>query len=115
MPGSRSMACHWRSIANSDAAVRRLPERGAGISARLQSDALSALTTRVVVPLLPLDYAPLPSRGLNPRLRINGGDVVMMTHFASAVPRRALGDPVGSLARHHLLIMNAFDMLLTGY
>lgn len=33
-----------------------------------QSDALSALTTRLVIPLLPPDYAPLPSRRLNPSL-----------------------------------------------
>jgi len=80
-----------------------------------QSDALSSLTTRVVVPLLPAEYAPKPSRRLNPTLRVGTGDVVMMTHFASAVPRRAFGDMVGSLAHDHVVIMNAFDMLLTGY
>ncbi|HEX8379727.1 MAG TPA: CcdB family protein [Allosphingosinicella sp.] len=80
-----------------------------------QSDALSGLTTRLVVPLLPPDYAPLPSRRLNPTLRIGEDTVVMMTHFASAVPTRALGDVVGSLAHDHMTIMNAFDMLLTGY
>jgi toxin CcdB len=52
---------------------------------------------------------------LNPTLRIGEDTVVMMTHFASAVPTRALGDVVGSLAHDHMTIMNAFDMLLTGY
>jgi toxin CcdB len=80
-----------------------------------QSDALSGLTTRVVVPLLPPDYAPLPTRRLNPTLRVGAEDVVMMTHFALAVPQRVLGDAVGSLAHEHNTIMNAFDMLLTGY
>jgi toxin CcdB len=80
-----------------------------------QSDALSNFNTRLVVPLLPPDYAPLPSRRLNPVLRVGAEEVVMMTHFASAVPQRALGTVVGSLANDHMVIMNAFDMLLTGY
>lgn len=80
-----------------------------------QSDALSSLTTRLVVPLLPPDYAPKPSRRLNPILRVDGDEVVMMTHFASAVPQRTLGQAVGSLAQQYTVIMNAFDMLLTGY
>jgi len=80
-----------------------------------QADALSGLNTRVVVPLLPPDYAPLPSRRLNPVLRIGSDEFVMMTHFASAVPVRDLGKAVGSLAQDYPTIMNAFDMLLTGY
>ncbi|HEX8480499.1 MAG TPA: CcdB family protein [Allosphingosinicella sp.] len=80
-----------------------------------QSGALSGLTTRLVVPLLPPDYAPPPSRRLDPILRVGEDNVVMMTHFASAVPTRALGDVVGSLANDHMTMMNAFDMLLTGY
>ncbi len=80
-----------------------------------QSDVLSGLSTRVVVPLLPPDYAPLPSRRLNPRLRVGNEEVVMMTHFAAAVPERTLGSRIGSLGHEHTTIMNAFDMLLTGY
>ena len=80
-----------------------------------QADALAGLTTRVVVPLLPVDYAPLPSRRLNPSFRVGAEEVVMMTHFASAVPQRVLGEAVGSLAHEHTTIMNAFDLLLTGY
>lgn len=80
-----------------------------------QSDTLSGLNTRLVVPLLPPDYAPLPSRRLNPTLRVGPDEVVMMTHFALAVPVRALGRSVASLAHEDMTIMNAFDMLLTGY
>ena len=80
-----------------------------------QSDALSGLSTRLVVPLLPPDYAPPPSRRLNPTLLLEGAEFVTMTHFAAAVPRRDLGEAVGSLANEYTVIMNAFDMLLTGY
>jgi toxin CcdB len=80
-----------------------------------QADVLSDLTTRLVVPLLPLDYAPRPSLRLNPRLLIEGEEVVMMTHFAASVPGRALGELVCSAAGDYTAIMNALDMLLTGY
>lgn len=80
-----------------------------------QSDTLSGLATRLVVPLLPPDYAPLPSHRLDPILRVGEEELVMMTHFDSAVPRRAFGELVGSLADDYTTIMNAFDMLLTGY
>ena len=80
-----------------------------------QSDFLSGLTTRLVVPLLPPDYAPLPSRRLNPTLHVEGEAVVMMTHFAAAVPERALGEVVGSLADEYTTIVNAFDTLITGF
>lgn len=80
-----------------------------------QADMLSGLTTRVVVPLLPPDYAPRPSHRLNPMLRFADEDFVLMTHFAAAVQQRSLGEVAGSLARDYITIMDAFDMLLTGY
>jgi toxin CcdB len=39
----------------------------------------------------------------------------MATQLASSVPTRQLRDRVASLADEHDKIMNAFDMLLTGY
>lgn len=80
-----------------------------------QSDLLSNLSTRFVVPLLPRDYAPLPSHRLNPTLRVLDEELVMMVHFAVTVPRRALGKVVASLSRDYTTIMNALDVLLTGY
>jgi toxin CcdB len=88
---------------------------GPGYLLDCQADILSDLSSRLVVPLLPADQAPLPSRRLNPSLSVGGKEVVMMTHFASAIPRRALGPVVQSLADDDRVIMNAFDMLLTGY
>jgi toxin CcdB len=80
-----------------------------------QADMLSGLSTRLVVPLLPPEYAPLASRRLNPTLRIAGEDFIMMTHFAAAVQKRSLGEVVGSMASDYITVMNAFDVLLTGY
>ncbi len=80
-----------------------------------QTDALSGLSTRLIVPLLPSDYAPLPSHRLNPTFRVGDEKLVLMTHFAATVPERSLGDVVGSLSREYTTIMNAFDMLLSGH
>ena len=94
--------------------VHENPE-GPGYLLDCQADILSDLNTRFVVPLLPPEYAPLPSRRLNPSLNVEGTEMVMMTHFAASVPRTALGPAVQSLADEDRIIMNAFDMLLTGY
>jgi toxin CcdB len=94
--------------------VHRNPA-GPGYLLDCQADILADLSTRLVVPLLPPDVAPLPSRRLNPRLFVHEQEVVMMTHFAASVPRSALNEPVASLDDEHDAIMNAFDMLLTGY
>jgi toxin CcdB len=80
-----------------------------------QADVLSTLSTRFVVPLLPSEQGPLPIGRLNPSFRIEGRDVVMYTQFAASVPHRELGDPVASLAADDRTIINALDVLLTGY
>ena len=94
--------------------VHRNPD-GPGYLLDCQADILSELNTRFVVPLLPPEYAPLPSRRLNPSLNVQGEDMVMMTHFASSVPQSVLGPRVQSLLDRDSTILNAFDMLLTGY
>ena len=79
-----------------------------------QSDYLSALETRFVVPLLPEGEVP-QVHGLNPVFRVEGERQVMATQLGSSVPARRLRDRVTSLAEQHDLIVDAFDALLTGY
>ena len=79
-----------------------------------QSDSLGQLGTRFVVPLLPVGEVPRVDR-LNPVFSIRGEELVMATQLASPMPARQLRDRVASLADQHDKIMNAFDMLLTGY
>ena len=79
-----------------------------------QANVLDFLTTRFVVPLIPADETPRAAR-LNPVFSIGGRPVVMSTQLASAVPVRELGPWVASLADEHDRIMNALDMLMTGY
>lgn len=80
-----------------------------------QSDFFSNYNSRVVVPLLIPDDALPAMKRLNPIFTIGDHKRVMMTEFATAMPTRALGEKVASLAEHDLTIKSALDMLISGY
>jgi len=90
-------------------------EEGAGSLLDVQSDLLSGLNTRVVVPLLPKSSAPLPAQRLNPVFSINGMEVVMATQYIAAVPETELRFCSGSLAELQDEIVSALDMLFLGF
>ncbi len=81
----------------------------------VQSDLLSDLNTRVVVPLMPLDHAPRPAEILNPVFDIHEIPHVMVTQFLSAVPTSLLRRPVVSLARQSEVVTRALDLLYQGF
>lgn len=80
-----------------------------------QSDLLRDLNTRFVVPLQLPKNAPQPARRLNPVFEVEGRSYVMVTQFAAAIPVRECGSFVVSLATEDTAIMNALDMLISGY
>lgn len=80
-----------------------------------QSDLLTSFNTRFVVPLRLREDAALPARRLNPVFAIDGRDYVMQTQFASAILLRDCGPVVTSLAAADAAIINALDMLISGY
>jgi len=88
---------------------------GAGYLLDCQADLLSRLNTRFVVPLLPLEDAPKPAARLNPVFELEGESYVMMTQFAAAVPVSELGEKVASLRDRDIDILNALDMLISGF
>ena len=90
-------------------------KNGAGYLLDVQSDLLSGLNTRVVVPLLPKSSAPVPAQRLNPVFSINGLEVVMATQYMAAVPESELRFCSGSLAEQQDDIAAALDMLLLGF
>lgn len=87
---------------------------GDGLVLDVQADLLDALNTRVVVPLMPRNAAPLPARGLNPVFVVDQMEYTMATQFLAAVPRSELGQAVGSLDAHHDDITRALDLLFQG-
>lgn len=80
----------------------------------VQADLLGMLNTRVVVPLLPIDAAPMPAEILNPVFEIEAQRFVMLTQFIAAIPRKELGEPVTSLKQHDYAIGRALDFLTSG-
>lgn len=79
-----------------------------------QSDMLSHFKTRLVVPLLPAEGAEVATR-LHPVFTIDGRNLIMVTQLASAVSVSELRRKVANLSDQHSVIMNAIDMLTTGY
>lgn len=76
---------------------------------------LAAPSTRVVVPLLPLDLAPQAADRLNPCFEILGVAVSMVTQFMAAIPAAALKHHVASLDHHSAAILDAIDFLHRGW
>ena len=88
---------------------------GNGFLLDVQTDLLSDLNTRVVVPLMPAQHAPKPATRLNPTFEVDGEAFVMVTQFMAAVPTGVLKGPVGTLDGKFEQITSAIDMLLQGF
>jgi toxin CcdB len=87
---------------------------GVGYLVDVQANLLSHLNTRMVVPLLPADRAPLPAQTLNPIFDVDGVRHVLVTQFMAAVPDRLLKTKVfDALDRSHDIIA-AMDCLFQG-
>ncbi|WP_299949130.1 CcdB family protein [uncultured Ruegeria sp.] len=88
---------------------------GDGYLLDVQTDLLSDLNTRVVVPLMPKSRAPKPATRLNPIFLIMGEPVVMVTQFMAAVPTGVLKSPTENLKDEFEQITVAIDMLTQGF
>lgn len=92
----------------------RNPE-GTGCLLDVQADLLDHLNTRIVVPLLPLDVAPVPAKILNPMFEVQGERVSMATQYLAAVPAQLLKTPVANLETRRDDIIAALDLLFQGF
>lgn len=90
-------------------------QAGSGYLLVVQSDLLSGLNTRVVVPMLPRSSAPSPAQRLNTIFEVEGQEVLMATQFMAAVPEGELTVGAGSLAERQHEISSALDMLFWGF
>jgi len=81
----------------------------------VQADLLSALATRVVVPMTRLkSYGAKPMTRLNPTAVVRAVEYVLVFQELAAIPAAALGKPIGSLASRRAEVIAALDLLLTG-
>ena len=76
-----------------------------------QSDLLSGLNSRFVVPLVPRGDVRGEDKRLNPALIIDDTEYVMQTHLAGAVASSLLRTRVASLVEDEYRIGAALDML----
>ena len=81
----------------------------------IQSDLLSDVGTRVVVPLVKRTAATKkPIKNLMPVVRVDGQDFIMMVPQLAAIATGDLGALVGSAAQHRNEVVAAVDFLITG-
>jgi toxin CcdB len=80
-----------------------------------QADLLDHLNTRFVVPLLLTGDAPMPADRLNPEFDVAGLNLIMCTQFASTVRQSELVTFVASLSAKNDVIIEALDMLISGF
>jgi len=81
----------------------------------VQSEFLSHLDSRMVIPILPKANVQQSIAGLHPLVEIGGDRHVLVTHQLTSILKRDLKHPVASLAEHRDEITRALDILLTGF
>lgn len=81
----------------------------------VQSELLSTLNTRLVIPLTPLHLLEnkAPSH-LCPKVHIKQGDFVVLTPQMTSIPTKILVEPVTDLSTFRDEIIAAIDFLITG-
>ena len=81
----------------------------------IQSDLLSRLETRVVVPMTTVKkLGAKPITRLNPTVKVGGTEYVLVVQELASVRLSALSKPVTSLASRRAEIVAAIDLLVTG-
>lgn len=87
-----------------------------GVALDCQADILERMPTRFVVPLEAIEPSLIISDQLNPRFRLDGDEVVMVTQLAGTLRKRDLGRRVGCLTDEgdQRAVQRALEMLTTG-
>ena len=81
----------------------------------VRADQLESLGTYILIPLVPIQLAPKPIKGLNPILDFDGMRHVLMTQLIAAAPRKEFTQKVGNVAADRDDIIRALDIRLTGF
>ena len=82
----------------------------------VQSNLLSDLATRVVVPLRLLTrYAGKPMKTLTPSFQIEGREVLAITQQLAAISTKEIGASVADLTDRHSEIIAALDFVISGF
>ena len=87
---------------------------GGGLVVDCQSDLLSSISTRFIVPLIAHEGQHAATQRLNPLFVIDGQQYVLATQLAAGVPRSEIGEQTSSLRDHSFEIVAALDVLISG-
>lgn len=87
----------------------------AGYLVDVQSDFLSGLNTRVVIPLQRTEDVPRSIPRLNPLLDVNGQTLMLVPQHMGAVSKGILKDKVADLSDQADAITMAVDFLMQGF
>jgi toxin CcdB len=82
----------------------------------VQSDLMTGLATRVVVPLCPASA--MKGKRINtlmPELTVGDRDYVMLTPQLAGVRQQSIGAPLADLSGSRVEIIAALDLLITGF
>lgn len=81
----------------------------------VQSELLSELTTRIVIPLGKHSaFGGETMRGLTPEISFADQALLLLVPQISSVPEKHLNNPVGSLSHFRDQIIEALDLAITG-
>jgi toxin CcdB len=81
----------------------------------VQSDLLSDLDSRMVIPLTPVSMLDTKApTHLCPVIHLEEGDLVILTQQMTSVPANILKEEVNDLSAFRNEIINALDFLITG-
>ena len=80
----------------------------------LQDEIIDVLSTRVVAPLVATEDVSKRIKILNPLIRIEGTEFILMTHLLAAIPSTALKNKIGSAISQRDEIIASLDFLFTG-
>jgi toxin CcdB len=93
-----------------------LPPGGSpGYMVDVQSDFLSDLPSRMMIPLIAASKYKSPIKDLHPVFEIDGAAFVLLTHELASIQKRQLQRPIASLSAHRDAITRALDILFTGF
>jgi toxin CcdB len=94
--------------------VYRNPD-GNGFLLDVQADLMSHLKSRLVIPLVRSDIAPLPIKVLNPVFELEDALYMLLTQQMAAVSIRMLKSPVHNVNDRRDEVVAAIDLLLQGF
>ncbi len=94
--------------------IYSFPSSSAAYLLDLQDELIDTLSTRVVAPLVIPEDVNKRIKNLNPVIRLDGSDYILMTHLLAAIPVTSLKKKVGTAALQRDEIIASLDFLFTG-